>query len=80
MDRNKARKLISGIFDIAADDMGTDRLEAMKLEIEAQIQSAHMKGLYQKIADALAIEIQARRQGEMISAERSAPHIRSQMQ
>jgi hypothetical protein len=62
VDRNRARRLIGGVFDEAVDDIATDRLEAMKRQVEAQMQTARTKGLYSKMDEALGVELQARRE------------------
>lgn len=71
MDRDQAKKLISGLFDEAVDDIETERLESMSREIRAQMKAARSKGIYGKVVAALDTEIEARLGGE--AAERIRP-------
>ena len=69
MERDQARKLISGILDEAVDDVDTERLQSMKRQVEVRMKAARSKGVYQKLTDALDTEIQARERPEHV------PHI-----
>lgn len=60
VDREKAKRLISGLFDQPADNIDTDSLKTMRQELESKARSARVRGIFHKLVDALDTEIQAR--------------------
>ena len=76
LERDQARKLISGILDEAVDDVDTERLESMKCQVEVRMKAARSKGLYRKVIDALDTEIQARERPERVP--HMSPHTPSE--
>ena len=60
MNREQARKLISGLFDEAADDVDTERLQVMRRRVETHMNTAQQRGVYSKVLAALDLELDAR--------------------
>jgi hypothetical protein len=61
MDRERGRRLISGLFGRSVDQVRTDELASMKSQLQAQKREAQVKGIYDKALDALDKEIEARK-------------------
>lgn len=73
LNREQARKFISGLFDQAVDDVDTERLESMRRDIGEQMKTARSRGIFEKAIAALDMEIVSRREGMAAVTHRIHP-------